>query len=295
MAGIFLIFGNGVVSCILYLPNGSNKICPYQKTVKKYSSKRLSLQLTHSSFYQTQHIELLYQSFGKTKDISKKPHITIKMTVPRQCRLGRVTGIILALFASPSYSFTKPFNNFATISHSQRKSVGGRSFTSNYLTTKDEGDNLHLSPSQFSLSTTVTKKLVHSVALVSAILSLVLTTVPNAALADEYGVETEAPTLFTGESIMICVKRGPLGACQKTEERTPANDNDKAAKYFLEPGKKVVDKDLAMRRSSDGNMESELVTRLKQQTSDNKERNDQIVKMKSLENDQVSTVVLLMI
>jgi len=114
----------------------------------------------------------------------------------------------------------------------------------------------------------------------------VLTTVPNAALADEYGVETEAPTLFTGESIMICVKRGPLGACQKTEERTPANDNDKAAKYFLEPGKKVVDKDLAMRRSSDGNMESELVTRLKQQTSDNKERNDQIVKMKSLENDQ---------
>jgi len=129
-----------------------------------------------------------------------------------------------------------------------------------------------------------TKKIFHSIAVASTILTVALT--PNLALADEYGVEKEAPTLFTGESLMICVKRGPLGACQKTEERTPKNDNDKAAQYFKNPGSTVVDKDLAMRNSFQLEPESELITRLKQQTSDNRERNEQIVKMKSLENDQ---------
>ena len=31
-------------------------------------------------------------------------------------------------------------------------------------------------------------------------------------------------------SLKICVKRGPLGACTKTETRTPDNDNDKSYK-----------------------------------------------------------------
>lgn len=146
----------------------------------------------------------------------------------------------------------------------------------------DDTSNDHVIPQP--KPTPVVRNLIHSIAVASTILSIGLT--PNLAFADEYGVEKEAPTLFTGESIMICVKRGPLGACQKTEQRTSDNDNDKAAQYFRNPGKEVIDKDLAMRNSFQGEAESELITRLKQQTSDNKERNAQIVRMKSLENDQ---------
>jgi hypothetical protein len=35
------------------------------------------------------------------------------------------------------------------------------------------------------------------------LIASLVTTTPPMALADEYGVETEAPTFFTGESIMV--------------------------------------------------------------------------------------------
>ena len=50
-----------------------------------------------------------------------------------------------------------------------------------------------------------TKKFVTSAILMSTlVIGSIATTMP-AALADEYGVETEAPTLFTGESVMVCM------------------------------------------------------------------------------------------
>lgn len=118
---------------------------------------------------------------------------------------------------------------------------------------------------------------------------------PSPAFADEYGVETEAPTLFTGESVEICIKRGPLGACQKTELRTKENDNDKASQYFKEPGVQqattsssgtFVVVQVQQNDNNDNDNDSPLISKLKQQSIDNKERNDRIVKMKSLENDQ---------
>lgn len=125
--------------------------------------------------------------------------------------------------------------------------------------------------------------------LASALLALtMMVSVPQTATADlgEYGVEIEAPTVFTGESVLICVKRGPLGACKKTEVRTAENDNDKASKYFVDPGKgkDVADKDEALLKVVD-DQNNALIARLKQQTSENKERNDRVVKMKTLENN----------
>eukprot|EP00540_Astrosyne_radiata_P002702 CAMPEP_0116836154 /NCGR_PEP_ID=MMETSP0418-20121206/7937_1 /TAXON_ID=1158023 /ORGANISM="Astrosyne radiata, Strain 13vi08-1A" /LENGTH=99 /DNA_ID=CAMNT_0004465889 /DNA_START=237 /DNA_END=536 /DNA_ORIENTATION=+ len=53
------------------------------------------------------------------------------------------------------------------------------------------------------------------------------------ALADEISSkERDMPLVDTGESVTICIKRGPLGACTKSIERTKANDNDGATKYF---------------------------------------------------------------
>merc|ERR1719382_604470 len=60
-----------------------------------------------------------------------------------------------------------------------------------------------------------------------ALLTSPLIQFPLHAGADEWGRETEAPTLFTGETVMICKKRGPLGACLETTVRTAENDNDK--------------------------------------------------------------------
>lgn len=50
-----------------------------------------------------------------------------------------------------------------------------------------------------------TKKFVTSAILVSTLVIGSTTATMPAALADEYGVETEAPTLFTGESVMVCM------------------------------------------------------------------------------------------
>lgn len=104
------------------------------------------------------------------------------------------------------------------------------------------------------------------------------------ALADEVGKETEAPTLFTGETVMICKQRGPLGACTKTEERTKDNDNDRASAYFVDPGntqKQRQDADLMIEESK-GNA---LIQKLRQQSDDNREKNELQVLQKTLIND----------
>lgn len=104
------------------------------------------------------------------------------------------------------------------------------------------------------------------------------------AYADEYGRETEASTLATGESVMICTKRGPLGACLKTETRTEQNENDKSQKYFRQPSELVRRKDDEARQaeSTEGNA---LIERLKKQSEENSEKNEQLVKQRVLMND----------
>jgi hypothetical protein len=117
--------------------------------------------------------------------------------------------------------------------------------------------------------------------------SVILST--SAAYADEIGRETEAPTFTTGEEIEICVKRGPLGACLQTERRTNENDNDKASKYFKEPTALVKRKDdeARMAEATEGNA---LIARLKQQTEDNREKNELLVQQKTFLNDVVSAM-----
>jgi len=112
--------------------------------------------------------------------------------------------------------------------------------------------------------------------------SAVLSTSP--VYADEIGRETEAPTLFTGETFEICTKRGPLGACLKTELRTSENDNDKADKYFRQPTAMVKSKDDQARtaESVEGNA---LIEKLKQQTEDNREKNELLVQQRTFLND----------
>ena len=115
--------------------------------------------------------------------------------------------------------------------------------------------------------------------------------ISSPARADEYGRETEAPTLETGESVMICTKRGPLGACSKTEYRTEANENDKAQQYFQKPTELVKRKDREARVAEDteGNV---LVERLKKQSEDNFEKNEQLVRQRTQLNDAVSTFLI---
>jgi len=120
-----------------------------------------------------------------------------------------------------------------------------------------------------------------SMAMMSVVSATVLSGSP--AFADEIGRENEAPTLFTGETVMICTKRGPLGACTKTETRTEKNDNDKADKYFKDPGDRIKKDNALMAEELEGNV---LIKKLRQQSIDNKEQNDLIVLQRTLINDQ---------
>lgn len=72
----------------------------------------------------------------------------------------------------------------------------------------------------------------------------------------------------------------------KTEYRTAENDNDKSESYFQKPTQIVKRKDLEARmaESSEGNA---LVERLKQQSEDNREKNDLLVQQKTFMNDKV--------
>ena len=104
----------------------------------------------------------------------------------------------------------------------------------------------------------------------------------SVANADEWGIETEAPTLFTGETTMICKKRGPLGACLETTVRTVDNDNDKALKYFKDPAPDVKRKQERMLTQLDEDSEGNtLIQKLRKQSVDNKDKNDQAVQLKT--------------
>ena len=120
-----------------------------------------------------------------------------------------------------------------------------------------------------------------------AVVSLAVLVAPLHANADEWGRETEAPTLFTGETVMICKRRGPLGACLETTVRTSENDNDRALKYFKDPSAEVrrrQERSLqTLNEDSEGNA---LIQKLRKQSSDNKDKNDMIVRQKTLLNDQ---------
>lgn len=130
--------------------------------------------------------------------------------------------------------------------------------------------------------------------LTSAAVSLAILTSPlhitatnSIANADEWGKETEAPTLFTGETVMICKKRGPLGACLETTMRTTQNDNDKALKYFKDPSAEVKRRQERMLQTMDEDSEGNaLIQKLRKQSEDNKEKNDLTVLQKTLLNDQ---------
>ena len=122
------------------------------------------------------------------------------------------------------------------------------------------------------------------------ILSLPIDTplVSSAARADEWGRETEAPTLFTGETVMICKKRGPLGACIETAVRTAQNDNDKSLEYFKDPSEEVKKRQaISIRGAAEENEANELIQKLKKKSEENRERNENEVRVKTLMNDQV--------
>lgn len=80
----------------------------------------------------------------------------------------------------------------------------------------------------------------------------------------------------------------------ETVERTADNDNDKASKYFQETivkprvyNKIKQDND---NRNSNSNMETNpLILKLKQQTQDNRETNEALVKQRTAMNDQVNS------
>ena len=96
-----------------------------------------------------------------------------------------------------------------------------------------------------------------------------------------------------------------MGACSKTDTRTAENDNDKATKYFKDPQANLKERYSASQLqsiddgtntetkkvvlASDGN---ELIERLRQQSIDNKERNDKIIRAKTLQNDMVRKLLV---
>jgi hypothetical protein len=72
--------------------------------------------------------------------------------------------------------------------------------------------------------------------------------------------------------------------------RTMDNDNDKAKKYFKDPSGILKEKLTGTIEDTDeGNV---LIERLKQQSVDNKEKNELSVQRKTFENDQVRAMSL---
>ncbi len=88
-----------------------------------------------------------------------------------------------------------------------------------------------------------------------------------------------------------------MGACTQTATRTEENDNDKATKYFKDPAESLKEKYRASQLQSIGDGETsklvlasdgnELIEKLRQQSLDNKEKNDKIIRAKTLQNDMV--------
>lgn len=77
-----------------------------------------------------------------------------------------------------------------------------------------------------------------------------------------------------------------MGACLEQVERTAENDNDKASKYFQQP---VVKPKLPETETN----ANELISKLKQQSEDNREKNLQTIKTQTAINDQVRTLYII--
>lgn len=88
---------------------------------------------------------------------------------------------------------------------------------------------------------------------------------------------------------MICKKRGPLGACIETAVRTAQNDNDKSLEYFRDPSEEVKRRRAeSLRGSMEEEEGNELIARLRRQSVENRERNEEEVRVKTFMNDQAS-------
>lgn len=77
-----------------------------------------------------------------------------------------------------------------------------------------------------------------------------------------------------------------MGACLQTETRTAANDNDKAEKYFKGGILSQKEQLAQLKQSESGNA---LIEKLRQQTEDNREKNELIVAQRTFENDASAT------
>jgi hypothetical protein len=82
-----------------------------------------------------------------------------------------------------------------------------------------------------------------------------------------------------------------LGACLKTEMRTTENENDVSKKYFRDPSLIIQQQKVAVlqKTESDSDDGNELIQKLRQQSIDNREKNDLYVARKTFEADQVSS------
>lgn len=194
----------------------------------------------------------------------------------RAAIFGCAVAVIISCQSASSFS-TNFHPHRYQLARSSPKSRHQSASINTFAQKNENGFNHHVLGK--AVSDVVTKSSL--IALISA--SIILT--PMASLADEIGKEVEAPTLFTGESVEICVKRGPLGACTKTELRTVSNDNDKAEKYFA--GKEKSIRDSVVTKTDDGE-DSEILRRLRQKTEENREKNEQAVMIKTFENNQAA-------
>ena len=198
---------------------------------------------------------------------------------------------ILAIF------FGQQEGSFAFSTSSQTKN---RSFQWKESRRSHHNNNLnnnHIVDDTKELTNEIAKKLLNGIMVGTTCVTLASCTMfgfPSISMADEYGQEREAPTVYTGETLQICTKRGPLGACLETTSRTVTNDNDKSDAYFRDPSEKLKQKysaQLAAEESKDSS--SDLIKKLKQQTEDNKDKNALIVKQKTLQNNLVRCQTLL--
>jgi len=96
--------------------------------------------------------------------------------------------------------------------------------------------------------------------------------------------------------LQVCEKRTALGACVETSARTTENDNDMASKYFEtltnqdqpDDGKgSATASATTQEQEQNGN---ELIEKLRQQTEENREQNEVLVRKKTLENNMASFV-----
>jgi hypothetical protein len=97
-----------------------------------------------------------------------------------------------------------------------------------------------------------------------------------------------------------------LGACRTTERRTDANDNDKASRYFGQKSIPIPTEPALARKGGEGRLRmndddtddinsNTLIQKLRQQSIDNKERNDLAIERQTFENNQVRTMFSLLL